>query len=107
MPVEILNAPAMKGLLQECVNAYNDCGFEAYVVMKEAPRLRRICFYRDPRPDGSDFRASLKQKFFAAMQEQYLSDDIEYADGRYLADNQNKNLIIKQSGVICSLLRRQ
>lgn len=87
----------VKDILQEYYNSQEQCGFEAYVVSKISPKLKRMFLSEELNDVGDDFRKILKDMFFEKIYEQYLSEGIEYADGRQLADNQNKNLIFEQS----------
>ena len=45
---------------------------------------------------GNNFRAILKEMFLEILQEKFLAQECEYADGRVLADNQHKYLIFEQ-----------
>lgn len=76
----------------------DDCGFDAFVVMKEAPRLKSMSLSETKNTDGKSFRDVLKEMIFSVINDSFLSADTEYADGIQLADNQRKFLIFKQGG---------
>lgn len=86
----------VKEILQEYCDAQAQCGFEAFVVSKVSPKLKRMSLSEEENDAGDNFRKILKEMFFEMIYEQYLSEGVEYADGRQLADNQNKNLIFEQ-----------
>lgn len=82
--------------LQDYCNDSAQCGLEAFVVKKDTPRLKRMSLSEEPNEQGKNFRTILKEMFFSIIEEQYLSQEAEYADGRQLADNQRKYLIFEQ-----------
>lgn len=86
--------------IREMLNDYyvnpTQCGFEAFVVSKASPKLKRMSLSEEENQDGENFRTILKEMFFNIINEQYLSEEVEYADGRQLADNQHKHLIFEQ-----------
>lgn len=84
--------------LLDYVKNLNQCGLEAFVVTKNTPRLKRMSLYEIPNEQGKNFRTILKEMFFSIIEEQFLSQETEYADGRQLADNQRKYLIFEQGG---------
>lgn len=84
--------------LLDYVNNLNQCGLEAFVVTKNTPRLKRMSLYEMPNEKGKNFRTILKEMFFSIIEEQFLPQEAEYADGRQLADNQHKYLIFEQGG---------
>ena len=86
----------VREILRDYYNNQDQCGFEAFVVSKVSPRLKRMSLSEEENEDGENFRKILKCMFFDMIYEQYLSEEIEYADGRQLADNQNKKLIFEQ-----------
>ena len=98
MPDNELNQSKIKSLLTDFYNNPNLCGFDTFIVMKTDPRLKRMSMSENKNSDGDTFRDVLKNMIFSVISEYYLSDEAEYVDGTRLADNQNKFLIIKQSG---------
>lgn len=84
--------------LLDYVNNLNQCGLEAFVVTKNTPRLKTMSLYEMPNEQGKNFRTILKEMFFSIIEEQFLPQETEYADGRQLADNQHKYLIFEQGG---------
>lgn len=86
--------------IREILNDYYEnptqCGFEAFVVSKISPKLKRMSLSEERNESGENFRMVLKEMFFNILNEQYLAEDVEYANGRQLADNQNKHLIFEQ-----------
>lgn len=87
-------------LIREILNAYYEnstqCGFEAFVVSKNSPKLKRMSLSEEQNEFGENFRKILKEMFLDILYEQYLAEDVEYADGRQLADNQHKHLFFEQ-----------
>ena len=98
MPDNELNQSKIKSLLTDFYNNPNLCGFDTFIVMKTDPRLKRMSMSENKNSDGDTFRDVLKDMISSLISEYYLSDEAEYVDGTRLADNQNKFLIIKQSG---------
>ncbi len=93
-----LDGDYIKAKIKEyCDNSMN-CGLEAYVVKKDAPKLKRILFWEEDKGYEKNFRLKLKDMFFEILREKYLDQECEYADGNLIADNQDKYYIIKQSG---------
>lgn len=86
----------VREILRDYYDNQEQCGFQAFVVSKVSPRLKRMSLSEEENEDGENFRKILKGMFLDMIYEQYLSEEIEYADGRQLADNQNKNLIFEQ-----------
>ena len=72
------------------------CGFEAYIVKKESPKLRRMSLDEQINENGDNFRTVLKNLFIDIIKERYLSEDVQYTDGHQLADNQNKYFYFEQ-----------
>ena len=97
----ITEATQIKSILKDLCDAPHQCGFDAYVVTKESPKLKSISFSEEKNDQGKTFRTVLKEMFFSILQEQYLDEDAEYSDGRQLADNQNKYLIFEQGETFC------
>lgn len=96
MPDTNLNGEQIKEKLREyCANP-SQCGLDAYVVKKSSPKLKRMCLSEETNEQGKNFRTLLKEMFFEILEQQFLSEESEYADGSRLADNQHKYLIFEQ-----------
>lgn len=87
----------IKSLLNDFSNSLSQCGFEAFVVAKNPPKLKRMSLAEKKNMDGKTFRDILKEMFFSVIRDTFLSQEAIYADGRLLADNQHKFLIFEQS----------
>lgn len=98
MPTNGLSEAQIRDLLSSMRDDQANCGFDAFVVMKDEPKLKTMVLSESKNADGKSFRDVLKEMFFSIIGENYLSPDAEYAAGTQLADNQRKFLIIKQSG---------
>lgn len=98
MPESELNQTKIKALLTEFNNNQKKCGFDTFIVMKTDPKLKRMSMSERKNSDGDTLREIIKNMVFAVIEERYLSAEAEYVDGSQLADNQNKFLIINQSG---------
>lgn len=92
-----LNEVQIREKIKDFYDNNSQCGFEIFVVSKISPKLKSVSLSESKNGDGKTFREILKETFFSILNEQFLSQEAEYADGTQLADNQNKNLIIKQS----------
>lgn len=86
----------VKDIIKNFVNNPAQCGFEAFVVTKNTPKLKRIQLSEDQNHEGKQIRSVLKEMIFDVIEEGYVSEDAQYADGHLLADNQNKYLIFEQ-----------
>lgn len=91
-----LNGEYVRAKLTDYYGNATQCGLEAFVVKKDSPKLKRMSLSEDLNEHGKNFRTILKEMFFNIINEQYLSHEAEYADGRQLADNQHKFLIFEQ-----------
>lgn len=98
MPTNGLTEKQIRDLLASMRDNQADCGFDAFVVMKDEPKLKSMVLSEGKNTDGKSFRDVLKDMFFSVIGESYLAPDVAYADGTQLADNQHKFLIIRQSG---------
>lgn len=96
MPEGNLNEEQIRTQLKQYYDNSAQCGLEAFLVKKDSPKLKRMSLCETPNEQGKNFRTILKDMFFNLFGEQYLSQEAEYADGRQLADNQNKYLIFEQ-----------
>lgn len=96
MEEAVFNETYIKSTLRKFCESIDLCGFEAYIVKKESPKLRRMSLDERKNKDGDNFRIVLKKLFISIIEEQYLSDEAQYTDGHQLADNQNKYLYFEQ-----------
>lgn len=91
-----LNEDQIRTKLKDYCDNSTQCGLEAFIVKKNSPKLKRISFSEEPNEQGKNFRTFLKEMFIEILEQQYLTEDAEYADGCQLADNQHKHLIFEQ-----------
>lgn len=96
MSEETLTEARIRLLLDDLNSCSQQCGFEAFVVTKNSPKLKRMSLAEKKNTDGKNFRDILKEMFFNVIRDNFLSQDAIYADGRLLADNQHKILIFEQ-----------
>lgn len=59
--------------IREMLNDYYEnstqCGFEAFVVSKASPKLKRMSLSEDENQEGGNFRTVLKHMFFNIINE--------------------------------------
>ena len=91
-----LTETRIRSLLDDLNSRSQQCGFEAFVVTRNPPQLKRMSLTEKKNADGKNFRDILKEMFFTVIRDNFLSQDAIYADGRLLADNQHKILIFEQ-----------
>lgn len=91
-----LTETRIRSLLDDLNSCSQQCGFEAFVVTRNSPQLKRMSLTEKKNADGKSFRDILKEMFFTVIRDNFLSQDAIYADGRLLADNQHKILIFEQ-----------
>lgn len=91
-----LNEEKIREVLKNYCDDPMQCGLEIFVVKKDFPRLKRISLSEKENEEGKNFRTVLKEMLFEILEEKFLSQESEYADGHRLADNQNKILIFEQ-----------
>lgn len=96
MPEASWNEEQIRAKIEEYCDNSTQCGLEAFIVKKDSPKLKRIAFSEEVNEQGKNFRAILKEMFLGILQEKFLAQECEYADGRMLADNQHKYLIFEQ-----------
>lgn len=96
MPAGDLNEEQIRKRLKEYCDDSTQCGLEAYIVKKEFPKLKRMALSEEQNEQGKNFRTILKETFLDILRETFLAQEAEYADGRQLADNQNRYLILEQ-----------
>lgn len=93
---EVLNDEKIRNVLNNFCSNSHQVGLEAYVVVNEIPRLRRMSLNEETNGQGKNFRMVLKEMLLKVLSDEYLSESAEYADGSELADNQHKYLFFKQ-----------
>ena len=93
-----LNQLQIKELLSDFYGNQNRCGIDAFVVMKTEPKLKQMSLSENINDDGNTLRDILKEMVFTVINDYYLNTETDYVDGSLIADNQNKFLIINQSG---------
>lgn len=96
MSENVLNEEQIKAKLRDYCDNSTQCGLDAFVVKKDSPKLKRMSFSEETNEQGKNFRILLREMFFEILEQQYLIQESEYADGRQLADNQHKYLIFEQ-----------
>lgn len=96
MSEEILNEEQIRINLKDYCDNFAQCGLEAFVVKKSSPKLKRMSLSEDCNEQGNNFRTILKEMFINIINEQFLMEEAEYADGCQVADNQHKYLIFEQ-----------
>lgn len=97
MPETEFNEEYIKTTIKDFCENSDQCGFEAFVVQKDSPKLKRMSFDERENSDGNTFRTVLKNVFIEIMQEKYLAEEAEFEDGSHLADNQHKYLFFEQT----------
>lgn len=97
MPEDYITSEQIRAIINSVVENPQLCGCEAFVVNRNSPKLRKMNMSNKIDDTFKSFRTYIKEMFFGILQEQYLSDEADYVDGRNLADDQNKFYIIKQS----------
>lgn len=88
-----------KEVLSSFCQEADHCGFEAYIVKKESPRLRRIIL-QDRLADSEDevsFKKQIKNMLLEVLTEKYVQPDVEYAPATSIADRQHKMYVIAQT----------
>lgn len=93
-----LTEDQIRTLLSSLCNDQGHCGFEAYVVMKNEPKLKIMSLSENTNHAGKTFRDVLKEMIFSVINDSFLSPEAGYIDGTRLVDDQHKFLIINQSG---------
>lgn len=95
-PITFENA---KDVLVSFCTEGDQCGFEAYLVSKNDPRLRRIVLFDEPIDDGEElsFKKRIKNMILEVLAEKYVAEEIEYAPATAVADRQHKMYVIPQT----------
>lgn len=79
------------GKLKPIVERPDACGFEAFLVSRTMPRLKKL------KLSITNLQVNLKRDIAAVIQERYLADDAIYTGAENVADNQVKFYIIEQN----------
>ena len=77
MPTNSLTEKQIRELLASMQDNQADCGFDAFVVMKDEPKLRTMVLSEKKNANGKSFRDILKDMVFCVINESYLSPDAE------------------------------
>ncbi len=94
-----LTEEQIRTLLSSMSSDQSHCGFEAFVVLKDEPKLKIMSLSENLNDNGQNFRDVLKEMIFSVINDSFLSAEAGgYVDGIRLADDQRKFLIINQSG---------
>lgn len=88
-----------KDVIASFCNSRDICGFEAYVVTKEEPRLRKIILHDPVNQDEGklSFKKTIRNTLLDVLAQKYLAPDTEYTPASNVADNQQKMYIIPQT----------
>lgn len=98
MPENALTQTTIKALLSDFHSNSNQCGLDVFFVIKNPPKLKRMSLSEKTNKEGDTFRTVLKSMLFSVINDNYITEEAEYIDGKNLADDQHKFLIIPQSG---------
>ncbi len=90
-----LNEERIRTKIKDFCNNPTKSGLEAFAVKKDF-QLKRISLSEKENENGKNFRTVLKEMFFEILEDKFLSQETEYADGHKLADDQHKILIFEQ-----------
>lgn len=77
--------------LEPIIEKPDTCGFEAYLVARTEPRLKKLNL------SIADLQLTLKRDIIAVIQDRYLPDDSVYTGAENVADNQIKFYIVEQN----------
>lgn len=77
--------------LKPIIESPDECGFEAYLVARTEPRLKKLNL------SIADLQLTLKRDILAMIQERYLDDNSVYTGAENVADNQVKFYIVEQN----------
>ena len=93
-----MNGDEIKTILQNAIDTPGRCGFEAYLIVKSDPRLKKINFFegRAGDNDAGNFRLKIKDMFFEVLKDSFLHPDAQYTEAINVADNQKKFYIVPQ-----------
>ena len=88
----ILSVENIKELFQKVTQNRNQCGFEAYIVTKTEPKLRKMVLSEKE----DNYKKKVRDHILAVIKETYLNEEAEFSEGINISDNQRKNYIITQ-----------
>lgn len=88
-----LNMEQIKSIMSNLLT--KTCGFMAYAVTKESPRLKKMCLAETGEDGG--LKGILRAMILDVIVGKYLSDDAKYEYAEKVADNQNVFYVIKQT----------
>ena len=77
--------------LEPLIEKTDICGFEAYLVSRAEPRLKKLKMSVD------NLQQNLKRDITTVIKERYLAEDATYTDADNIADNQVKFYIVEQN----------
>lgn len=97
MAEEELTSERIKRLLQEAVQEKEQCGFAAYIVAKNDPKIRKMILDEGKISEDNNYKKKVRDVLLDVIAEKYLPDDVKYVSGSQVADDQRKYYIIKQS----------
>lgn len=92
-----LNTGTIKALLQNAVTHKDRCGFAAYIVAKNDPKLREMILDEKTVSD-TNYKNIVRDVILDVIGGKFLSDQAQYMPAQNVADDQNKFYIIKQEG---------
>lgn len=81
----------IREILKKIVDEPDKCGFTAYMLVKNDPRLKLMNLEKD------GLRIHLKNSIITVLEEKFLSDEAKYSTSDDIADNQNSFYIFKQN----------
>lgn len=93
-----MNSDEIKTILQNAIASPGNCGFEAYLIVKSEPKLKKINFFEGRAGGGNadNFRVKIKMMFFELLKDYFLHPDAQYTEAINVVDNQRKFYIIPQ-----------
>ena len=93
---QTLTGEEIKNLISTIVAEPRMCGFEAYVITKSMPRLKKMGFVEE---GENNLRQKLKDMIFKILSEKYNGCEAEYVSVDCIADEQRKFYIIPTSEI--------
>ena len=82
--------------IQSVLNS--DCGFDIYVAMKnDNVLIKRFVLEEGDPIGGNSFKRKIRNTIETTINNRFLSEDSQYADGYTLSDNQNCFYVIRQN----------
>lgn len=74
MPQDILSQETIKALLTDFHSNSNKCGLDAFVVMKNAPKLKRMSLSEKTNKEGDTIRTVLKSMILSVINDTYITE---------------------------------